>query len=138
MDFVQFIYMLGEPEVKWRLVREQIKNVEGLFLLYDLDSGGGITTLEMQRILSSFGHNPSESLLQHFIEFADMNGDGIVDFPEFAHVMIKDRATYEVIVQQMLLLRERFDKADIDHSGFIGFKDPILIPNRTLSSNLTS
>jgi len=47
----------------------------------------------------------------------------VIDFPEFAHVLLKDNETYEIIVQQMLMLRTKFDKADVNKSGHICFQE---------------
>lgn len=50
---------------------------------------GTITTKELGTVMRSLGQNPTEAELQDMINEVDVDGNGIIDFPEFLSLMAK-------------------------------------------------
>ncbi|KAK3701378.1 hypothetical protein QZH41_008749 [Actinostola sp. cb2023] len=99
----------------YELTEEQIAEFKEAFSLFDQDGDGTITTIELGTVMRSLGQNPTEAELQDMIHEVDIDGNGLIDFPEFLHMMarkIKESDTEEEI-------REAFRVFDKDGNGFI-------------------
>uniref|UniRef100_A0A1I8G1N8 Calmodulin n=1 Tax=Macrostomum lignano TaxID=282301 RepID=A0A1I8G1N8_9PLAT len=88
-----------------QLTDEQIAEFKEAFGLFDRDGSGSITIRELESIMRSLGQNPSERELKELqdvltrfgdnsmseadvremIAAADKNGDGKIQYEEFAH-----------------------------------------------------
>ncbi|KAJ0987294.1 hypothetical protein J5N97_005650 [Dioscorea zingiberensis] len=74
-----------------------------------------ITSKELGDVLRSLGQNPTEAELRDMISVVDVDQNGVIDFPEFLHMMahkMKDPDSEEE-------LREAFKFIDKDQNGFI-------------------
>jgi len=72
----------GRPQ---RIPKDALKRA---FAVFDENDDGGITVAEMRRVLKAvLGRSVSRREAAEVIEIADANGDGKVDFAEFAEVM---------------------------------------------------
>ncbi|KAF9347860.1 hypothetical protein BGX34_002843 [Mortierella sp. NVP85] len=60
------------------------------FSLFDTDGDGYITAKELGDVMRSLGQNPTDSKIQDRIKELDVDGDGIVDFPEFLTMMVRN------------------------------------------------
>lgn len=59
------------------------------FKMFDKDGGGTISTEEIKQVLS-FGQNLDEEVVNQIIKQVDANGDGEINFEEFAQMMLKN------------------------------------------------
>ncbi|XP_020916584.1 calmodulin-like, partial [Exaiptasia diaphana] len=84
----------------YELTEEQIAEFKEAFSLFDKDGDGTITNTELGTVMRSLGQNPTEAELQDMINEVDIDGNGLIDFPEFLHMMarkIKESDTEEEI-----------------------------------------
>lgn len=86
--------------------------------MFDKNGSGSITTNELSTVLRSVGYNPTEEELNDIINEIDADGNGEVDFPEFAGLRhdkdyAKDRDSAKEI-------EEAFGFFDGDGNGCIG------------------
>ena len=65
------------------LSEEKIAELRCAFQLFDKDSDGKITTVELGDILRKLGYTPTDEDLMPMIQQVDTNGNGDVDFKEF-------------------------------------------------------
>jgi calmodulin len=65
--------------------------------------------------MRSLGQNPTEAELQYMIDEVDLDGDGVLDFPEFLTMMI--RKMHETDSEQEI--KEAFRVFDKDGNGYI-------------------
>ncbi|CAG9330886.1 unnamed protein product [Blepharisma stoltei] len=63
------------------------KRLEAAFKAFDLDGSGTISADELKEILGKY-HKYDDSFWQDMIREADMNGDGVIDLPEFVKMML--------------------------------------------------
>ena len=68
----------GEPTVEDYMV---------VFSLFDRDSNGVITAAELKASLESMGTSLTDEQVQQAIQEADTNGDGVINYAEFARMM---------------------------------------------------
>ncbi|KAL2270086.1 hypothetical protein VTJ83DRAFT_2270 [Remersonia thermophila] len=57
------------------------------FKTFDKDGSGTISTEELRSVLKSLGENLTDAELDEMIKLADHNGDGQIDYAEFANIM---------------------------------------------------
>ena len=55
----------------------------------DIDGDGTLTKRELRIVLKNFGANLPQSEINEWIERADTNGDGVIDFDEFVAAYIQ-------------------------------------------------
>ncbi|KAF8601253.1 EF-hand [Ceratobasidium sp. AG-I] len=79
------------------------------------DGDGRITTPELAALFHSLDQKPSEDELHSMLSKADVNQDGVLDFPEFAALM-SARLT---VAQAEDELKAVFGQFDLDGSGLI-------------------
>ena len=53
------------------------------------DGSGTISTKELLLVMRSIGQNPTEDEILELVMESDLNGDGTIDFEEFAEMMKK-------------------------------------------------
>ncbi|KOO53319.1 calmodulin [Chrysochromulina tobinii] len=122
---------------------EHIKAVAtAAFEAYDKDGSGTIDKLELFNVLRELGQVPSggnpkekEDFLEKNFALADTNGDGVVDFDEFAEFYA---LTMDAIEQEQVA-RDAFQKYDVDgsnslekHELFHALLDLDLLPGMAL------
>ena len=74
---------------KWRLWRRRTE-VRGAFDVYDANRNGTIDSGELGAVMQSLGQHPTAAELGAMLAAADLNGDGVIDFDEFYHLMGRD------------------------------------------------
>ena len=71
------------------LMKKQIKNMDPedelreLFQIYDINSDGLISAMEVQTVMSKQGERINNEELKEIIREADLDGDGYINFQEF-------------------------------------------------------
>ena len=71
------------------LMKKQIKNMDPedelreLFQIYDINSDGLISAMEVQTVMSKQGESINNEELKEIIREADLDGDGYINFQEF-------------------------------------------------------
>ena len=70
------------------LTHHQTTRLEELFNLFDRNSNGTLSPLEIKTVMEQVsGHGFSDEKLQHLLSIVDVNHDGQVDIREFIAVM---------------------------------------------------
>ena len=111
---------------------EKISELNEAFKIFDKDKDGYITTKELGDIMKALGQNPSEAELQNLINEVDLEGNGTIDFKEFAGLMarkMKEPENEEEII-------EAFKVFDKDGNGLIS-SDELLHVMVSLGDNST-
>ena len=86
IEFEEFVTMVGNDTTD-----EQIYNQEELLLLFrkfDRDGNGFISASELAYSMAKMGHPLTVTELGEMIREADMDGDGRINFLEFAAAMV--------------------------------------------------
>jgi len=99
---------------------------------FDKDGSGTISTKELLLVMRSIGQNPTEDEILELVMESDLNGDGTIDFEEFAEMMKKKSSETD----QTEDLREAFRIFDKDKSGYIDGKE-ILTVTSTMGQALS-
>ena len=89
--------------------------IKQTFDIFDRDGSGSIDLQELDKVLRTLGQNITELELQNLVTQLDKDGDGQIDFDEFASLdIISDSSE-----NQNEDLREVFKKFDRNGDGFI-------------------
>ncbi|KAK3603077.1 hypothetical protein CHS0354_015772 [Potamilus streckersoni] len=97
------------------LIGGRQEEYERAFKLYDISGDGVITVSELEKVMRTLGHQPTEDEVKELLQEADYNGDGCITFPEFVDIMerkLSDTTTYEE-------LQNAFNYIDKDGSGYV-------------------
>ena len=81
----------------------------------NVDGDGVIDRKELGVVMRSLDQNPTEDDLQDMIDEVDLNGDGVVDFPEFLTMMARKMRDTESEKE----IKEAFKVFDMDGNGYI-------------------
>uniref|UniRef100_A0A8C5QDG5 EF-hand domain-containing protein n=1 Tax=Leptobrachium leishanense TaxID=445787 RepID=A0A8C5QDG5_9ANUR len=108
---------VGPPflEMANKLSEEQIAEFKEAFSQFDKDSDGAFTIDELGTVMRSLGQNPTEAELQDMMKETDLDGSGIIDFPEFLTMMAKKMKDTDSEYQN----REDFRNFDKDGDGYL-------------------
>jgi len=79
------------------------------------DEMGSVTSAQVSGIMRVFGQNPSNAEIQDMVAKVDMDGSGLLNFPEFL-AMMGYKAEAENAEDE---IREAFQVFDGDGNGFI-------------------
>lgn len=82
---------------------------------FDKDGSGTISTKELLLVMRSIGQNPTEDEILELVMESDLNGDGTIDFEEFAEMMKKKSSETD----QTEGLKEAFKIFDRNKNGQI-------------------
>lgn len=97
------------------LTIEQIEKFSRTFQLFDAEGDGLIPMDELGTLLRALGQNPTEEDLEDYKRNIDPEGNGVLDFASFKHIMIqrfrRDDKEADVI--------ERFQAFDPSKTGLI-------------------
>ncbi|KAH6659617.1 hypothetical protein BKA67DRAFT_652842 [Truncatella angustata] len=83
IDFDEFLKMMS-MKVESTDVEKELKEA---FKVFDRDNSGTISAEELRRVLSSLGENLTDAEIDEMLRSADTNGDGNIDYEEFASIM---------------------------------------------------
>jgi len=72
---------------KYRNPEQKRDEIKEAFKIFDKDGNGFISAQELRTIMTSFGEHLSSEEADEMIECADINGDGKIDYEEFARMM---------------------------------------------------
>lgn len=102
----------GMKDIKF----EQMQGIEEAFRMFDRNKDGTISISELRTIMQILGNNPTEKDIKKVMREADKDGNGTLDFDEFALLMSKYLKKPE---QEEIELLESFRVFDKDNSGYI-------------------
>ena len=66
---------------------QDLERLRHVFSKFDADGGGTIDVQELGECMRGLDRNPTQAELDQMIAFADKDGNGVVDFEEFAALM---------------------------------------------------
>ncbi|XP_061353313.1 probable calcium-binding protein CML11 [Gastrolobium bilobum] len=97
---------------------EQIAELREIFRSFDRNNDGSLTQLELSSLLRSLGLKPSPEQLESFIQKADTNNNGLVEFSEFVALVAPELLPAKSPYSEEQL-RQLFRIFDRDGNGFI-------------------
>ncbi|KAE9614233.1 putative serine/threonine-protein phosphatase with EF-hands [Lupinus albus] len=103
---------------KVNLDEDQISELREIFRSFDRNNDGSLTQLELSSLLRSLGLKPSPEQLEIFIQKADRNNNGVVEFSEFVALVAPELLPAESPYTEEQL-RELFRMFDRDGNGYI-------------------
>jgi Ca2+-binding EF-hand superfamily protein len=69
--------------------RDSRANINKIFLLFDDERTGFISTKNLRRVADELGENVSNEELEELLRRADLDGDGLVSEEEFYHIVTR-------------------------------------------------
>ncbi|OMP02260.1 Calcium-binding EF-hand [Corchorus olitorius] len=81
------------PDMSQQILINQAQLLE-VFQSFDRDGNGFITAAELAGSMAKMGHPLTYPELTDMMKLADTNGDGVLSFHEFAHIMAKSAADF--------------------------------------------
>ncbi|KAH8823356.1 hypothetical protein DL96DRAFT_271444 [Flagelloscypha sp. PMI_526] len=85
IDFPEFLTIMAR-RVRTTDTEEELREC---FKVFDRDGDGYITKAELANVMNQLGEDLSSEAIEEMITLADLNGDGRIDFEEFAKMMTK-------------------------------------------------
>eukprot|EP01060_Flectonema_neradi_P023741 TRINITY_DN3206_c0_g1_i1.p2 TRINITY_DN3206_c0_g1~~TRINITY_DN3206_c0_g1_i1.p2 ORF type:complete len:150 (+),score=44.22 TRINITY_DN3206_c0_g1_i1:1403-1852(+) len=98
-----------------QLSQDQIQEFRDAFSLFDADGSGTISVEELGEVLRSVGQNCSDDEIKGLLTEADMDDDGVIDFPEFLTLVVEKMERSDNDVD----MRDTFQFYDINGTGLI-------------------
>ncbi|KAK7344711.1 hypothetical protein VNO77_14664 [Canavalia gladiata] len=97
---------------------EHIAELREIFRSFDRNNDGSLTQLELSSLLRSLGLQLNSEQLESFIQIADRNNNGLVEFSEFVALVVPEllQAKSPYTEEQ---LRQLFRFFDRDGNGLI-------------------
>jgi Ca2+-binding EF-hand superfamily protein len=95
---------------------DQITELRGTFAMFDRDGDGNITLAELTEALRTLGQNVAREDVRQMVEEADLDANGVVDFPEFL-ALIANRLNDAEEAENDLV--EAFKFYDLNNTGLI-------------------
>lgn len=99
--------------------RAQIAELEQVFMKFDVNGDGKISSSELGAIMGSLGQPSGEEELRRMIKEVDSDGDGFIDLKEFIELNTKGVDSDEVLES----LKDAFSVYDIDGNGSISAEE---------------
>lgn len=99
--------------------RAQIAELEQVFMKFDVNGDGKISSSELGAIMGSLGQPSGEEELRRMIKEVDSDGDGFIDLKEFIELNTKGVDSDEVLAS----LKDAFSVYDIDGNGSISAEE---------------
>jgi len=99
--------------------RKKVLDLKEAFENFDTDHSGDVDLHELEPLISSLGLDVPKAEVQQLIEQLDLDNDGKVSFPEFAHRMLAD----EEDIDPEDAAAEIFLMIDTDKSGTLDVKE---------------
>ena len=66
---------------------QHLEEMKAAFALFDRDGSGSIDAVELKALLKAMDQHPSPLELEELLQQMDTDGNGVIDFNEFAAVM---------------------------------------------------
>lgn len=98
------------------LTLQQITELKEAFLVFDKDGDGSITVQDLEHVFAAVGQHVSEKKLQTILAEADLDSNGVIDFPEFLNLVAVKQNDPEEKEQE---LKRTFHLYDLGNTGFI-------------------
>ncbi|KAG5490259.1 hypothetical protein JKF63_00378 [Porcisia hertigi] len=95
---------------------QQITELKEAFAAFDTDCDGSITVEDLEKVFSSIGYKVSKKKLQSILAEADLDSNGVIDFPEFLTLVAAKLNDPE---EKELEMRRAFRIYDLGNTGFI-------------------
>lgn len=95
---------------------EQIAELKEAFAIFDQDGDGTVTVQDLTDIFKTMGQNIPAEGARRMVEEADLDQNGVVDFPEFLTMVANRMYDQENTGHD---LRETFEHYDLAHTGYI-------------------
>ncbi|KAF9682936.1 hypothetical protein SADUNF_Sadunf05G0160100 [Salix dunnii] len=83
MDFEEFLIVMGRKQKE--NVAEELKEA---FKVFDRNQDGYISANELRQVMMNLGERLTEEEAEQMIREADVDGDGLVSYEEFARMMM--------------------------------------------------
>ncbi|XP_035517483.1 calglandulin-like isoform X1 [Morone saxatilis] len=99
-----------------KLTEEQITEYKGVFEMFDEEGNGDVKTLELERLMSLMGINPTKRELSQMAKDVDKNGKGVFNCDSFLGLMA---LYHERTKNQDAELRAAFKVFDKEAKGYI-------------------
>ncbi|MCO5595860.1 hypothetical protein L7F22_049911 [Adiantum nelumboides] len=99
------------------LTKQQLADLKEIFVKFDLDGDGSLTTQELSALFRSLGLKPDADQIAALLHKVDKNSNGLIEFPEFLAMVGTDTTEEASYNQEELLLL--FRKFDRDGNGYI-------------------
>uniref|UniRef100_A0A1I8HUJ0 Calmodulin n=1 Tax=Macrostomum lignano TaxID=282301 RepID=A0A1I8HUJ0_9PLAT len=101
------------------LTDQQLAEIRESFALFDKNGDGSISTEEIGEVMRSLGQMPSHSELQEMVRQVDTDGNGCIEFNEFAAMMAERYLMESELRKHERNLRKAFVVFDKDGNGLI-------------------
>lgn len=95
---------------------QQITELKEAFSVFDKDGDGSITVEDLGEVFSQIGQQVSAKKLQAILDEADLDSNGVIDFPEFLTLVATNLHDPEVKEMES---RRAFRLYDLGNTGFI-------------------
>lgn len=111
-------FEMNKKQHQVKLDDEQISELREIFRSFDRNNDGTLTQLELNSLLRSLGLKPSAEQLEGFIQRADTNNNGLIEFSEFVALVAPELLPAKSPYTEEQL-RQLFRMFDRDGNGFI-------------------
>ena len=111
---------------------KELQSLKQVFSWIDQDDNGSVEPEEIASVLKKFGFKLSKEEIEDIMADLDKNGDGVMDFEEFATLMDRRMS----INSHRSEIHDTFQVFDVDKDGFISFTD-LKITLQSLGEDVT-
>jgi calmodulin len=85
IDFKEFLDMMTRKGKS----HDPEQELRDAFAVFDRDGTGTISREELRHVMKSIGEQLTEAEIDEMIKLADKDGDGAIDYTEFASIMLQ-------------------------------------------------
>jgi calmodulin len=85
LDFNEFLLLIAT--VEWPSQDNSVLEIENAFKHFDTDGNGTISKNELKHMMTTLGEILGEEEVDFFMDLADTNKDGVIDYTEFAKLL---------------------------------------------------
>ncbi|KAJ3133288.1 hypothetical protein HK100_004503 [Physocladia obscura] len=87
LEFDEFVVLMTSAKQKSKSFLDKQTELLNAFKVFDLDGDGFITHDELAHVLKNLGNKMTNEDIDDMLLAADVNGDGVIDYTEFLHMM---------------------------------------------------